>query len=327
MGVADTSRHIMVVAQLNKPPEHETAHGLAGVGALLVSRSPFTDADIDEIERVADEMSFDLAATPRQTSSDAFAAVVDGRRIDRFIADTTTADLRPPTDNRPFFFRLDASLLNGLLTFIIVLAVVLIVVPVLVKADAGAILRSPLLSIGFLAIGLGFMLIEIAQMMRLTLLLGHPTFSLSVVLFGMLLSSGAGSYTTSRIADKDLGPATARRLAMLVAVLLVMGAATPAIVELMHTASTPLRIATALVLLTPAGFLMGMAFPLAMTIAAKTQPGLAAWFWGINGAASVTASVVAVAIATSLGIAAAWWAGVTCYVVAALAMTRSARAT
>lgn len=321
--VIDTRRHIMVIAQLNKGQDEATSDA-GGVGTLLVSRSPFSEADIDEIERVAAEMDFELVVSPRAAASDAFAALADAAKLDQFLA-TAPIDLDPPDDNRPFFFRMEAGLLNGLLIFIITLALILIVVPVLLKADAGAIVRNPTLSFGFLGIGLGFMLVEIAQMMRLTLLLGHPTFSLSVVLFGMLLSSGLGSFTTSQIAPAQFGPATMRRLVWLVVVLIVLGAMTPIVVDKMHTASTPVRVATALALLTPAGLLMGMAFPLAMTVASRTQPGLAAWFWGINGAASVCASVIAVAIATSLGIAAAWWAGVACYAVAAVAITASAR--
>lgn len=325
-GVTDTRRHIMVVSQLTKGPGYEDGPGVAGVATLLVSASPFSDADIDEIERVAAAMDFDVSVSPRTAANAAFAALADATTFATFVGNTTSVDLRPPNDDRPFFFRMEAGFLNGLIAFVVTLAVALIVVPVLAKADATSIVQRPLLSIGFLAIGLGFMLVEIAQMMRLTLLLGHPTFSLSVVLFGMLLSSGLGSFSTSRIQPDQLGRATARRLGMLVGVLVILGALTPWVVNALHTSTTGIRVATALALLTPAGFFMGMAFPLAMTVASRSQPGLAAWFWGINGAASVSASVIAVAIATSLGIAAAWWVGVACYVVAALAMTRSARA-
>jgi hypothetical protein len=58
----------------------------------------------------------------------------------------------------------------------------------------------------FTAIGLGFMLIETSQMQRLIIALGHPTYALSVVLFGLLLSSGAGSYLTSRVTEAERGP-------------------------------------------------------------------------------------------------------------------------
>jgi predicted membrane-bound spermidine synthase len=320
-GVAETRKHLVVIARLDKRPGFEDA---PGVGALLASRSPFSESDLDELERVSRELDFDVVLSPRTAATPAFASVADAARVDEYIA-ATSLDLTPPDDNRPFFFRMDASLLNGLLTFVITLALLLIVVPVLLKADVGAIARQPLLTVGFVAIGLGFMLVEIAQMMRLTLLLGHPTFSLSVVLFGMLLSSGLGSFTTGRIAPHMLADAAARRLGLLVSVLVVLGVVTPWAVAALHTASTPVRVVTALALLAPAGLLMGMAFPLAMTVAARTQPALTPWYWGINGAASVCASVITVAIASSQGIAAAWWTGVACYVVAALAITGSAR--
>ncbi len=319
-GVTDTRPHIMVVAVLDKRPGAENKPGVA---TILTSKSPFSDADILEIERVAGLLDFDILLSPRGALNEDLAAVGDATAVDKFIAGFPV-DLRPPDDNRPFFFRMDATLLNGLLTMVISVAGALIVLPIVFKADVGAIVRRPLLSLGFLSIGLGFMLIEISQMMRLTLLLGHPTFSLSVVLFGMLLSSGAGSFMTSRIDPDMLGRASFRRLGGLVVVLVGLGLMTPSVVDLMHTSSTPARVATALLLLAPAGFLMGMAFPLAMTVASRTQPNLTAWFWGINGAASVCASVITVAIASSSGIAAAWWTGVVCYVIAALTITAAA---
>ena len=47
----------------------------------------------------------------------------------------------------------------------------------------------------FCAIGMGFMLIEISQMQRLMVFLGHPVYGLSVVLFTILLFGGIGSTT------------------------------------------------------------------------------------------------------------------------------------
>jgi hypothetical protein len=49
------------------------------------------------------------------------------------------------------------------------------------------------------------------------------------------------------------------------------------------------------------------------------------WLWGINGATSVTASVLAVMISSAWGISAAWWSGVASYVLAAFAIVWSAR--
>jgi ribose transport system permease protein len=63
-----------------------------------------------------------------------------------------------------------------------------------------------------------------------------------------------------------------------------------------QASTTPHRILVATVLLFPLGLFMGMAFPLGMKLAASDSAALTPWLWGINGAASVCASVVAVVI-------------------------------
>ena len=45
----------------------------------------------------------------------------------------------------------------------------------------------------FIAIGLGYIAVEITLIQRLVLFLGHPIYAMTVVVFLMLLSSGAGS--------------------------------------------------------------------------------------------------------------------------------------
>jgi len=67
-----------------------------------------------------------------------------------------------------------------------------------------------------------------------------------------------------------------------------------------------------------------MAFPLGMRNALQRTPELAPWLWGVNGAASVCASVLAVVIAIGAGISAAFWTGTACYAVALIA-AQSAR--
>jgi hypothetical protein len=69
-------------------------------------------------------------------------------------------------------------------------------------------------------------------------------------------------------------------------------------------------------ILLPPGFFMGMAFPIGMGRALRESPSIAPWLWGVNGAASVCASVLAVVIAVGAGISAAFWAGVVCYAAA-----------
>ena len=109
----------------------------------------------------------------------------------------------------------------------------------------------------------------------------------------------------------------------LVATLAVFGAATPLVIRAFAASTTPVRITVAIALLFPIGLLMGMAFPLGMRAATGRAPALTPWLWGINGATSVCASVMAVAIALHWGIAASFWTGVACYVMATVALLKA----
>jgi len=77
----------------------------------------------------------------------------------------------------------------------------------------------------FCAIGMGFMLIEISQMQRLMVFLGHPVYGLAVVLFTILLFGGLGSATLG--ADVPRPAAVVARVVALLTTLVVAGLLTP----------------------------------------------------------------------------------------------------
>jgi hypothetical protein len=97
------------------------------------------------------------------------------------------------------------------------------------------------LFIFFAGIGLGFMLIEISQMQRLIVFLGHPTYSLSVVLFALLLSSGVGSHLTQRVEASRFRSSALMLLSSLLAVLVVFGVSTPHAISFFQGSTTSLR--------------------------------------------------------------------------------------
>jgi predicted membrane-bound spermidine synthase len=303
-GIPDARRHLMVVATGERVGE-----SAPGVATLLMKRTPFTDAEVDKIEALAADMNFDVMLTPRAAADAAFVALSDERTIDAYVASFTEGDLSSPNDDRPFFFKMDAGLLNGLFAFVGTLTLAFIVVPVFLKAEPRVLRDNVGLSLAFAAIGLGFMLVEIAQMQRLFL----------------LIASGLGSFATERVTSIDLSTVARTRLITLIGILIVVGLVTPFATRLFQGFATPVRIGVALLLLMPAGFFMGMAFPSAMKIGLARQPSMTPWLWGINGATSVTASVLAVMISSAWGISAAWWSGVVCYVLAAFAIVWSAR--
>lgn len=320
-GIENSRAHLIVIAT-GRPPGGPV--NAPGVATLLMKRTPFTDEEISTIETIAKTMNFDVMLEPRPSPDPAFISLANTRTVDSFIA-RFSQDLSPPTDDRPFFFKMESSLLQSLLVYVAALTLGFIVLPVFLKAEPRVLRDNLALSLAFAAIGVGFMLVEIAQMQRLIFLLGHPTFSLSVVLFGLLISSGAGSFFSGRRADAPLTWLAPRLLGALVVVLALVGLVTPPAVRAFQGSATPVRIIVALLLLVPCGFFMGMPFPIAMRIGSAKRASLTPWFWAINGATSVTASVLAVLISSTWGISSAWWIGVGCYVVATVAIVASAR--
>lgn len=311
-----------------------------GVATILVSPMPFAAEDVDLVERLSRQLQFPVVLTPRAAGDETFAALASGRDVSALYA-AFPVNITAPTDDSPFFFhtlRL-RDLLRGawrgydpagnpintnavwvlgmLLVTVLVLTTLCVVVPLWLTTDRAALRGAGPLFVYFAAIGLGFMLVEISQMQRLIIFLGHPTYGLSVVLFAMLLSSGIGSLLSGAMGGA--GRRAGAPLAALVGVLAVFGVATPLAIHAFEAATTPGRIAVAIVILFPIGLLMGMAFPLGMRLASAGAPALTPWLWGVNGATSVCASVLAVAIALNAGIAISFWTGVACYVAAALA--------
>jgi len=176
----------------------------------------------------------------------------------------------------------------------------------------------------FAALGLGFMFLEVALIQMLTLLLGYPTYSLSVTLFGLLVFSGIGSIWSSRY-EMALG----RALAGLVATLAVLVGAylvgLPIAVDWAGGAPLALRIALALLFVSPLGLCLGAFMPIGLrTVASQTehQREYVAWAWSVNGFFSVIGSILSTLLAMTIGFS--WLIALTVaiYTLGALALAR-----
>ncbi|MHC4217845.1 MAG: spermidine synthase family protein [Planctomycetota bacterium] len=231
-------------------------------------------------------------------------------------------DVRPPTDNRPFFSDFcklsslgamrraygDLWLARTEVAFLFVLAAIVIV------GAAGAlatIAPLPLLpatpmsgrgatAIYFGCLGLGYLLLEMIWLSRLTFLIGDPVQAAAVTICGFLLFSGLGSLTTQRIRPD----ANRRRiLRRAVGVILVLGLVETAALPFLAPAAGALpmagRWAVALAAIAPLAFAMG--FPMPMGLHRLQGSGLVPWAWGTNGFASVLAAPLALALAMTWG--------------------------
>jgi hypothetical protein len=343
-GLAQPLQHLMIVRTLGRGQRGIAADG---VGTLLLSSKPFSEADVAGIEAGARRLGFEVVLSPTKPGDATMQRLLAPGEVKTFLADFPI-NITAPTDDSPFFFqmlrmrdilKLDLQragkqsanmtavfVLGALLLTVFVLSTVCIVLPLVVGAGTRALRGNGALVWYFAAIGMGFMLIETSQMQRLIIVLGHPTYGLTVVLFALLLSSGVGSSLTGRFDASALQRHAPLILGALLGLLAVFGLVTPWIVSQFEASATWLRITVAVAVLAPPGVLMGTAFPLGMKLAAGRAPSLAPWLWGVNGAMSVCASVLAVAISLSWSISTAFWAGFAAYAVALLTYRRASRA-
>jgi len=319
---------------IESPRSHIILVKNKSIGTLLMSREPFSQKDLDTIEEVSRAMQFEIILSPRFAQDSMFEMIASGKDLER-VAAQYPHNIAPPTDDSPFFFqtvrlsdvwrrlgefRTNAVPILGFLLIVVVgLTGLFILGPLVFTAKKSVLKGSFPLFVYFGGIGFGFMLVEVSQMQRLIAFLGHPIYSLTVVLFVLLLSGSFGSYLTRKIPDFRWKHSAVWRLLILQGTLLVFGIFTPLAMRHFQGATTPLRILVAAGICIPIGIFMGMAFPFGIRIASALSRPLTPWLWGVNGSTSVCASVAAIVIAIGSGISASFWAGFLCYGIACLA--------
>jgi hypothetical protein len=338
-GVSRPRDHMLLVrAERGADPSYATS---VGVGTLLVGKAPLSERDLAQARAVAARLGFEVVLDPRTSADPTLAVLASPDTLDAAVS-RSAADIRPPTDDRPFFFHTVplaralrfAAIDQGNVSFNIAAVLVLVAGFAVAGGVTAACLAGVAVvrrrhprdgaigaadAIFFAAIGLGYLLIEISQLERLTVFLGHPTLGLVVVLFALLLSSGAGSSLVGRRAAASAGPARAVPLLLIPAILIAFGALAPAAIAPRGGLATPGRIVVAVALLAPIGLAMGTAFPHGLELVRSRAPAATPWLWAINGVASVLGSLAAVLISISAGISATFWSGAAAYVVAAAA--------
>jgi hypothetical protein len=152
----------------------------------------------------------------------------------------------------------------------------------------------------FFSLGMGFILIEIALIQKFTLFMGNPSYSVTVVLFSVLTTAGVGSFLSGRLRDN-----LKRSLVMVILGLVVFCwlelSLSPAIFNVFLGYPMAVRILVSILMIAPLGLLMGMPFPLGITLTNRVSQRLIPWVWGINGYATVIGSVLCAILAIVLG--------------------------
>jgi predicted membrane-bound spermidine synthase len=283
-----------------------------------------------------------VGANGEGVNATAFRQLIESGNPERF-AQTYPFNVSPVYDNAPFFFFtmkpsqiLSAGSEKGidwkvnvgvvvLLMLVVISALAVLtflIIPLLFSAEARHEAKwMPL--IYFIAIGLGYIVVEITLIQRLVLFLGHPIYAMTVVVFLMLLSSGAGSIMSRRlfVEPRKVRMAFGIIIGLIAAYYFGLSPVLHGLIGLPQTAK--ILIASALII--PLGFVMGMPFPSGLRmLGERGSDNLVEWAWAMNAASSVLGSVLAMSVAIQFGLGATLVGGGLAYVLAWAMTTRVA---
>jgi len=333
---------LRVLTQLDRALEGRRSAPLAQVVAVLGSRDHqiatlvqpdgFSREEVEAIQTWAEAAGLVIHHLPGLVDTGLISTFVRSPDRPGFIA-AFPRDIRPTWDDSPYFFSFtrwtqpdvaaatvreptyisqgNPLFVLGHLGLVLIGGGVALILPLVWLRRRG----HPIPDwhrLGFFgAVGLGFIAIELGLIQKLALLLGHPLLSLSITLAGLLLATGAGA-VISRHWTLD----GARRWGIVVGLAAAVGLVVwglPAVFDDLQAASLLQRVTAALMLIVPAGLLMGVPFAWGLR---GIDPADIPWAWAVNGWATVVGAIVTVILSMTSGFSAVLFLGVVAYAVA-----------
>lgn len=273
---------------------------------------------------------------PLPPAAAAFHDLIESNNPTRFAQDYAY-NVGPVSDSAPFFFftlktrhvienimagtghgmdwRINLGVVVlGMLLIISILAVAaFLILPLALhrRHENDAPKTSVLALLFFIAVGFGFILVEISLIQRFVLFLGHPTYALTVVVFLLLLSSGAGSVAARRWMSG--GTKLLPLLGLIAGLILLNVLVLPWLLSIAIGLPFIIKLVLSGLVLAPLGFLMGMPFPTGLRLVKTVE-----WAWALNAAASVLGSVMAMIIAIHYGLTVTLVCAAVAYLLAAV---------
>jgi hypothetical protein len=314
--------------------------------AVLAKKQPFTPQEEQAIQaHLRNHPDLKSLYLPSEPQSNPFSSLIASNDPYSF-AQRYPYNVGPVTDDAPFFFftlklkqvlgstdfthAIDWKVNLGVVVLGMVLAISLLaltaflILPLAWRSARNRQPATPLLY--FVAVGLGYILVEIAFIQRFVLFLGHPTYALTVVVFLLLLSSGVGSLRSKKWLAEP-GRVWIPLIFITGGILLYVWM----LPRLLNTAiGLPFTVKLFISggLLIPLGLLMGMPFPTGLRALAsdpaegprlpenEATENAIEWAWALNAGASVLGSVLAMVVAIQFGLTITLACGAAAYLTA-----------
>jgi len=335
-GVADSLQHFVIVADGGLDEDGRPV-------LVLAKKSPFTSAEYAVVYQHVRENpnliwlnppSSYAGRPPLPPAADSFRRLIDSNDPGQFARDYAY-NVAPVSDSAPFFFftlktgyvlrnilagtgrgmdwriNLGVVVLGAVLVISVVAVAAFLILPLILHQENAARQTGLAPLLYFVAVGLGYIAVEISLIQRLVLFLGHPTYALTVVVFLLLLSSGVGSVTARRWVHSRAR--LVQVLSAIAVLILLYIFALPALLSVAIGLSFSIKLVISAVLLGPLGFLMGMPFPSGLRQVETVE-----WAWALNAAASVLGSVLAMVVAIHFGLGVTFACAAAAYLLAAL---------
>jgi len=316
------------------PASHIIAIRSWGTISFFIKKSPFSGLEIQKLKDFADKRLFDLVYYPgiqidEVNIHNELDKPIYYNLTLQLLSPAKRAKLyknylfqiKPVTDDRPFFFnffklnKLKATyramgkkwlpFLQGefivplLLVQSIFIAFILILLPIFVFRKAKNKIRdfSSRIFFYFSLIGMAFMSLEITFIQKFILFLGHPLYSVSIIIFSLLFSSGLGSFFSKRILGQNLKRNLKRSLLLCAGLIVLYLFLLPILFERLIGFNLTLKIILTFLVIFPLGFLMGFPFPTGVRLLDQEEKRLIPLAWATNAFSSVINSIFALIVA------------------------------
>ena len=322
-------RHLMMVTSDSYTQD-------PSITMVVFSKSPFTDEEISFLSQSFSQYDYKPILVPEQVMREPYDALLSGDITLEQFYNLFDTKAYPVTDDNPYFLSFEKPLppvVEVLLYASIGIVAIFLLVPFAWirrrrgergagggKEEGGISIKKSEIGIRtvipyFAALGVGFILIELALLQKLILFMGNPTMTFALLLFTILISSGGGSLLSSRIAKNNM-----RNLIFVIGGIAGLGVlyvfSLPSIIYSALAEPIEIRAAISIGVLAPIGFLMGMPLPTGMRLLKVHRPDFIPWMWAINGAFSVLGAVLAIALGIMYGSSFAMILGVLVYLIA-----------
>jgi hypothetical protein len=326
-----------------KPAEHLYLAANGRLSTLIVGRAALSMRDLSTLDETVQRLHYKTLAAPNRVAADAILErILHAGTVDELISigRATPLNLAPTWDANPFFFnqlrladpaaplsmmhaafRASGVLhgnLSASLTLLTLVIISMVVVALVIIGPAMSSTRQSSANVTlwssayFLLIGVAFMFVEISLIQRMSLFLGHPIYSLAIVLFSIILATGVGSLLSERAVRLSASSLVGWPLVLAVYLGLLplwLGK----LLDETETGSLIERASVCLVTVVPAGVLMGFMFPTGMRLCARIDSRITPWLWAVNGAAGVLASGAAVLVSIQTSLNHSLWVGAVAY--------------